>query len=319
MRARGDDGTADIGRALRRSIAEWNGQPTFFFVNLCESHSPYLPPRPWNDLPSWERARAALDSHRYLSFEAICRYVGGALTVPDEALDRMRHLYRRAASYMDEWLAGVLEALDRKGILDDTLVIVTSDHGENFGEGGLLVHGFSVDQRLIHVPLVMAGPGAADPGRVFSLRELSRLIAEAADLESHPWDEDGDGPAVAEYDPLGEPDDPAWDEFCSRWSIDHAGRERLGSRYSCATDGRLKLVLRNDAELLYDIVDDPQETTPLDIDEADDAVPTLRDAAARSHATTGPAVSPSPAATPATASPEELEQLERQMKLLGYM
>ena len=73
----------------------------------------------------------------------------------------MRHLYARSrCGYMDDWLAASSSALDARGLLDDTLVIVTSDHGENFGEGGLMAHAFSLDERLMHVPLVAAGPGA---------------------------------------------------------------------------------------------------------------------------------------------------------------
>src|SRR3712207_7990899 len=59
-------------------------------------------------------------------------------------------------SYMDDWLGRVLEALDAKGALDDTLVILTSDHGENFGEGELICHAYSLDDRLIHVPFIAA-------------------------------------------------------------------------------------------------------------------------------------------------------------------
>src|SRR5207248_842627 len=72
LQAGADDGAAEIGRRLRESIARWSGQPTFWFVNLIECHSPYLPPRPWNDLSPRERIRAARDARRYLSFEAIC-------------------------------------------------------------------------------------------------------------------------------------------------------------------------------------------------------------------------------------------------------
>src|SRR5437763_1522730 len=100
------------------------------------------PPRPWDDLAAPARIKAALEAQRHLSFQSICLFAAGRWEIPDEAFARMRHLYARAAAYLDRWLADVLEALDRRGILDDTLVIVTSDHGENFGEGGLIAHGF---------------------------------------------------------------------------------------------------------------------------------------------------------------------------------
>ena len=53
---------------------------------------------------------------------------------------------------MDDWLARVLDLLDKHKLLDDTQVVVTSDHGENFGEGGLCGHSFSLDDRSIRVP-----------------------------------------------------------------------------------------------------------------------------------------------------------------------
>ena len=83
-------------------------------------------------------------------------------------------------------------------------MIVTSDHGENFGDGGLMGHAFSLDQRLLRVPFVIAGPGAPaeDPG-VVSLASLPRMIAEAIGSDAHPW-ADGlppDGVAVAQFEP----------------------------------------------------------------------------------------------------------------------
>ena len=54
----------------------------------------------------------------------------------------------------------MLDALDRHRLLDDTQIVLTSDHGENLGDGNLLGHSFSLDDRLLHVPLVTAGPVA---------------------------------------------------------------------------------------------------------------------------------------------------------------
>ena len=136
----------------------------------------------------------------------------------------MRHLYRRAAAYMDSWLADVLEAIERRGMLEQTLVIVTSDHGENFGEDGLIAHGFSLDERLIHVPMVMAGPGATERSGRSAWPSCRRLIAEAAGLDEHPWRaaQLPEGVAVAQYDPIGAAGDPRMREFAERWKLDDA-------------------------------------------------------------------------------------------------
>jgi arylsulfatase A-like enzyme len=318
LRARGDDGAGEMRDLLVRSIDQWAGQPTFWFVNLCECHSPYLPPRPWNDLPAAERIRAALDAQRHQSFQSICLYAAGRHDIPPEAFERMRYLYRRAAAYMDQWLADVFEAMQRRGILDDTLIIVTSDHGENFGEDGLIAHGFSVDERLIHIPMVMAGPGATDAAGPFSLAELPALIAQSAGIDDHPWRSPQlpEGVVLAQFDPIGAAGDPRIREFASRWQLDAASIERLTVGYTCATDGRWKLVVRNGAESLYDLADDPGETTPLDAG-ANGHRAALRSALEHA-AVREPAATPGPDGPP-TASAEELAAIERQMKLLGYM
>jgi arylsulfatase A-like enzyme len=315
LRSNADDGAASAGRALRDSIETWTGRPTFWFVNLVECHSPYLPPRPWNDLTAIERLRAGLDAKRHLNFFSICRYVGGNHDISKAALERMRHLYMRAVSYMDQWVADVLEALDNRGILEQTLVIVTSDHGENFGEGGLIAHGFSVDERLIHVPLVSAGPGTPDTGHAFSLTELPAVLADAAQLEDHPWRERAlpARVAVAQYDPMATRSDSGMRAFAAKLGLDELGLERLSASFTCVTDGAYKLVLRNGEEFRYDLGSDPNETAPLEIRGRNGVFAELREALEH------PAVT-ARAAQPSTPSSDgELASIERQMKLLGYM
>jgi arylsulfatase A-like enzyme len=320
FRARSDNGAAEIGDALRGAIDGWSGRPTFWFANVCECHSPCLPPRPWNDLTAADRTRAAIEARRYLSFEALCLRAAGHSTVPAEALERMRYLYGRATAYMDRWLADVLEALDRRGILEDTLVIVTADHGENLGEHGLIGHGFAVNEALINVPLVIAGPGAPGSNGAFSLASLPRVVAEAAGIEGHPWPAEQlpPGLAVSQYDAIGPPDHPRVIEFARRWGLDDEAVGRMTASFTAVTDGRRKLVRRNDDELLlYDLERDPEERSPLDLELVRDDFADLL--AALEHpavASVSPPGSPAPTIEP---SPDELEALQQQMRLLGYM
>src|SRR5687768_16946117 len=98
-----------------------------------------------------------------------------------------------------------MTTLDRHGLLDDTQLVLTSDHGENLGDGNLLGHAFSLDDRLIRVPLVSAGPSPLPTDSVMSLTRLPRFIAAAAGIDAHPFD-DGlpDGVAVAQLDAPGD-------------------------------------------------------------------------------------------------------------------
>ncbi len=321
LRASADDGSAEAVSDLRASIERWSGTPTFWFANLSECHSPYLPPRPWNDLAAVERVRAALDSQRHLNFLAICLYAAGRHHIGADSFERMHHLYCRSASYVDHLTASVLESLDARGILEQTLVIVTSDHGENFGEGGLIAHGFSVDERLVHVPLLLMGPGAdqVDPDEVFSLGSLPRIVAQAAGLRDHPYlAELPEGMAIAQYDPMASLDDERVQSFMHTYNVPEADATRVSTGFTCVTDGHLKLTISDDGEQLYDLDRDPEETAPLDPSHASLDADALR--RALEDPANGVALSSPPASsTPPAASPEELAAIEQQMKLLGYM
>ena len=273
--------------------------------------------RPYNDLG---RGGACVRRPRpgATSFEGICRACLGEFDIPDEALERMRHLYGRSVHFLDDWLARVLETLDAAAALDDTLVIVTSDHGENLGEGGLIGHAFSLDDRLIRVPLVAAGPGAEGFAEqsVTSLASMPRLVAAATGLERHPWGADSlpDGVAVAQFDSPGPTTHPRVAHFIEQWGVDPSEYWRLDEPLTAATDGRRKLERRGERELLFDLEADPLELGGREPD-ASAAVEVLREALHH------PAVT-AQAATDAGAGPvdpEEVGELEAQMKLLGYL
>jgi arylsulfatase A-like enzyme len=228
----------------------------------------------------------------------------------------MRHLYRRSIRSLDDWLGRVLGALEERGVLDDTTVVVTSDHGENFGEGGLLAHAFSLDDRLVRVPLVVSHADAVlEPGRVHSLAELPSLVAAAAGLPEHPWTDAPlpGGFAAAQFDPPASEGDPRVDVAVREWSLSAAARRRLTSPITCVTDGRFKLVRRGDTDELYDLLDDPLEVRPV--------VPHAAGAGLRAALEDGrlwdePSAAPVAAPTP---EPGELAEIERSMKLLGYL
>ena len=320
--ARADDGAAEAGRILRSWLEPPPRRPFLWFVNLVECHSPYLPPKPYNDLGPLARFRAAREARRHLTLGEIWRACAGGVAVPSGALARMRRLYGAAIRYLDDWVAILLSALDGAGILDETLVLVTSDHGENFGEGGLMAHAFSLDDRLLHVPFVAAGPGAPDIAGAWSLAALPRVIAAAAGMEDHPWHEwgPGDGVAVAEFDPPAPSDHPRWRTAFEEWGVspERAG-PRLTTPLTCATDGRLKLLRGGSAEVLYDLDADPLEREPLSPRGGPaEAVARLRGALARA-AGSEPEHPAFAEGEPGEPSAEELQELEDRMRLLGYL
>jgi arylsulfatase A-like enzyme len=330
LRSEVDDGAVASERVLRGWIDDLEpGKPFFWFVNLIECHSPYLPPKPYNDLSAADRLKAGFEARRHLTLEAIWKVCIADFDVPDPALARMRHLYEQSIRYMDDWLGRILEALDQRGALEDTIVLVTSDHGENFGEGGLLAHCFSLDERLIHVPLVVHGPReAVDLDRITSLAELPRLVADLAGVDGHPWNGDlPEGVALSQLDPPVLASDPRATEVARDWELDDAAFERLTTPFVSATDGRRKLIRRRGRDLLHHLETDPLELNPRDIlrdpPSAEDADTVDRLKRALDHPAMA-ATGLEPAAVGATpehpgAAQEETEDLEERMRLLGYL
>ncbi len=116
--------------------ADWldahSHDPFFLFVHTYQVHDPYSPPATY-------RAMFA---------------TGAEPESPREKLDR----YEGEIRYADDQLAALWRTVERLGLADDTIVIVTSDHGEEFGEHGLLRHGTDLYDETLLVPLVMRAP-----------------------------------------------------------------------------------------------------------------------------------------------------------------
>jgi arylsulfatase A-like enzyme len=318
-RARADDGAAEVAKVLESWLAEGSARPFFWFVNLMECHSPYLPPRPFNDLSPLQRIRAARDAERHLSLDGIYRYCVRRAEISAPALARMSHLYRRSVLLMDGWIGRLIESMERRGILDDTVVVVTADHGENLGENHLVSHMLSLDDRLLRVPLVVAGPARIEPPELVSLASLPRMLGDALGLAEHPWVEDltADGVAVAEA--AGEIIKPVAAELVRAWHVSDETVETMSRSMICATDGSFKLVRTDGRDELFDLATDGDESRPIDPASADgEVVARLRRAIDRAVERAKPETPPAAGDAPALSETEAAE-LEERMKLLGYM
>ena len=97
----------------------------------------------------------------------------------------VRHVtahYDGALNYADMWLGIFLDGLEKKGLLENSVVLVAGDHGEALGDHGRFGHGFELGEFTLHVPLVVSGPGIARDRRVGEVVELADLAPTALDL-----------------------------------------------------------------------------------------------------------------------------------------
>ena len=330
LRARLDDGATELQGRLESWLSNRRRRPFFWFVNLVECHSPYFPPQPYNDLGASDRLRAAHEARRYLSFSSIWKCSSGDFDVPPDAIERMRYLYTASIRQLDDWLASVLDAFSRHGVLDETQIVVTSDHGENLGDGQMLGHAFSLDDRLLRVPLVTAGPHGLPAGGLRSLSAIPAWLADIAEVRDQPFTSGGDdGVAVAQFDAAMEPGDSRVTAALRAWRTpadltDEVSR-RLTTSFTCATDGTIKLARRLGSEELFDLVADPLEERPEPVSAEHERVHRARLAALRAaldraeREAGGQGPDPSDDLAPAVTSEEETAELEAQMRLLGYL
>jgi arylsulfatase A-like enzyme len=128
--------------------------PWFAFLNYFDPHKPYLAPR--------DRVAHASRS------------------------DTLRAGYEGEIAYLDLHAGRLLDSLERRGAMRNTVVVITADHGEHFGEHDLQGHANSVYTTLVHVPLILRWDGHVPAGhrvtRVVSLRDLAQTLVELAGL-----------------------------------------------------------------------------------------------------------------------------------------
>jgi len=143
----------DINNSALRWINSQKDGPFFIFINYYDVHSPYIPPNPFrNKFASIVKDPGGLISS-YWSTENL--YV--ELT-PDQLQSEV-NAYDGDIAYVDNSIGQLLANLKKQGLLENTLVVVTSDHGESFGEHGLRGHANALYRELIHVPLIIWWPG----------------------------------------------------------------------------------------------------------------------------------------------------------------
>lgn len=169
------------GQQVTADFLKWSagrkGTPWFAFLNYYEAHGPYLPPVPY-DTMYLGKQDAAVTQY----WDRIQRLYGPS-QLPLAELAVSLDAYDGAINYLDVQVDSLLRSLAQRGDLANTIVVVTSDHGELFGEHGVIAHGNNLYLPVLHVPLLIIAPGRAPAGaRVQSLAPLRDLPATLLEL-----------------------------------------------------------------------------------------------------------------------------------------
>jgi arylsulfatase A-like enzyme len=171
----------------RRSTPAARQQPFFMFINYLEPHLPYDPPDP-------ERTRMLSPGADPLAVERLRRFkhpdevkfVLGLGGLGPADLPLLSDLYDGEIAYVDRRVGELARLLRQEGLLDDTVVVVTSDHGEAIGDHGFLDHKMNLYEELLRIPLVVRYPRAVPAGQRIGqpvmLQDLFPTLLELAGI-----------------------------------------------------------------------------------------------------------------------------------------
>ncbi len=259
-------------RKLNSYVRRWWGRqrdparPFFLFGLFLDAHLPYRPPRGYAErlLPAPALAAA------HGANQDAWAYMAGETAMSEDDFAGLRGLYDAEISYVDEQVGELLDFLAAAGGLENTVVIVTADHGENIGDHGLMDHQYCVYDTLAHVPLLIHYPAAFPTGEDDALVQHTDLFPTLLDQTGAP---DASRPALPGRSLCPPPPAPRHSQpGVIQYSAAH--RHRFARRHpgfdpaSKGYDRTFDAIIQRDYKLirsshgqheLYDLSDDPSE------------------------------------------------------------
>lgn len=282
-------GKADVpGDAVRVQSLAWldthwrrdTTAPVFLYVHYMEPHEPYQPPDAF-------RVRFAVDEegHPFERETVLQNFVARALpslSVDDpmhpidvpEALRRIfmrgtpltryeylpfERLYDAEVAAADDQVRQLWEALAARGFLDEAIVILLSDHGEEFAEHGGRAHGRALYEESVRVPFIVLGPGVAPGRRVPENVSLVDLVPTLVDLLQLPGDTRLEGLSLAPALRQASQGGSSVQDIVLQLDRSSGAQDERVHRRGLVRERDKLLVRTNDDLERYDLANDPTE------------------------------------------------------------
>ncbi len=324
--------TYNAAPQTREAFVDWiDGRddpekPFFAYLSYMEAHKPRV--------PSAEARKKVADDETIklglatdLTMKSQLLYSYDKKDYTEKELQAIDAVYDATLIDLDESTSDLLADLEERGVLDNTIVLWTADHGEQLGEHQQFGHRAAIYQNLLHVPLVISWPAGLDPGRVSVPVSNLQIYDTLCDLAGVPRP---DQPMATGT--LTDITNKASAIFAQSMSVDRLGWQKVnqwfpdvaddlwGDTYQVVIDGGFKLIEgsrdgRASIRALYDLRTDPDELNDLaatDVDRLTEMTATLA---------TWTQSLPAYDATKRTnqdVPPQESEAEKAQLAILGY-
>ncbi len=248
--------------------------PFLLMVNFNIAHMPYKPSAAMFESVrgrDWPPNR--VENLRQVT--GMWAHLAGRMILSEADYRLLRELYEAEIAHADAFVGRVLDSLEKAGLAEETLVIVTSDHGENLGDHGLIDHLLSMHETTLHLPLIVRYPRRFEAGaRVSDLASQVDVVPTILDVCGLPAADHGDllglgrslaaENAVAHDYVVAENDRPVNGVQLMRAKFPRFDVSRIDHRIRTLITPRYKLVWHlPDRTELYDLESDPGELTDI--------------------------------------------------------
>ena len=274
---------SDFGAALTNHwVSRWldrhayGDKPFFVFVNYLDAHLPYRVPRRYRRMFLTEQeVHRSYDLRRMVYGDIVTNLdlkfnIDGPNRFAPADRQIMRGQYLAVIRYLDDRVRELIETFEQRGLLDNTLVVIVSDHGENLDNHGMWGHRFLTYDTLARVSLLIREPGRREGRRITTPVQLSDLhptvlnaviddptvpdTETACDLLELAARGGADRVAITEY---ATPEPPTVKAFLERGDTEAVHRTQP---QIAAGDGRFRYIASSDGRReLYDLANDPGE------------------------------------------------------------
>lgn len=249
-------------------------RPFYCFLHYIEPHNPLDPPRGvGRDFVEPSLGGLRLEMIKKIAQNPLICYVEDI--VPNENEIRyLKSLYDGEVAYTDQRVGEIIETLQRNGLYEDTMIIITADHGEHFGEHGFWSHVASLYREVVRIPLIIKFPGEYRcTAEVQSITQLVDIFPTVLEVTENPNKDIYQGSGVVLL-----PEEGQWKEFHDCAFAEWEGRvpyfilekirgreefidlSRFKTPMMMVQDKKYKLIWKSEQDYeLYDIHNDPCE------------------------------------------------------------
>lgn len=243
------------GPIVRKKVISWldglGADRFFMFVHLWDVHYDYIPPPPYDSMFDADY-QGTIDGRNFRLNKRFSR------EMPAADFDHILALYDGEIRFADETLGVILGALEARGLMDDTIVLVTADHGDEFLDHDGRGHRQTIYQEVARVPMVLYYPRVLEPRRVdytVSLIDAAPTLLDLAGVEPMPTVQGRSLRTIAQK---------GYQEGAEDWAALTELRI-VGKSISSIVVGKKRLILYHGGakRLYFDLENDPTEQNPL--------------------------------------------------------